>query len=95
MELEANLDLSTNPGVNLMNKKFLLAASMVLACACQPKQPMQQNMQDDSKKQEQKPSGGCCEMQKPQTAPLSEAAKTPAGPVTAVTPEVKVEHKAP
>lgn len=82
-----------------MNKKYLMAASMIiLACACQSKSD---NMQDDSKnKQQQKPSGGCCEMEKPQqVAPLSEPASAvvapPADQISAIAPEVKAETKTP
>jgi hypothetical protein len=110
---DANLVLSTITKVHSMNKKILLAASMVLlACACQKhnsSMPQNQNMQDDSnfqqrrQEQKQRQQGGCCEVEKPQAAPLEQPAVTAAPVVeqsaqkqdTVATPEVKVEAKAP
>ncbi|HSX11463.1 MAG TPA: hypothetical protein VLF94_07115 [Chlamydiales bacterium] len=85
-----------------MNKKYLLAAcTIVLACSCQSKSDeMPKSMPDDSQKKEQSMPSKCgsCEMEKPKVAPVAEPVKTPAvvpQTVTSVTPEAKVETKAP
>jgi hypothetical protein len=84
-----------------MNKKLVLAASiMVLACACESKQPMQQNVREEKKEDQScSPSGdGCCGMKTPQAAPESEkAAAAPAQQAQATTavPAVQAESKAP